>query len=240
MVRRRISQTGSNRNSFVRVLIFGLAISGALMALAQSANENLVTLNTRTFDLGTDVASMRRDPDFVPMNDIDWLDPLLDADAVLGATVFHLAVMDKSNKSADALWSFDGFFGKDFQYKQNIPERFVIEGYETRSYHQSSFGRLMMIPLDPTADYSVTCDVEPNTDRVMYCGVWASYPPDPLIFLKARLYFPAPWNERRQQFGAIAARMREIAYCLDVTDKSLELLADGTPKLTDCRAGAGM
>jgi len=66
-----------------------------------------------------------------------------------------------------------------------------------------------------------------------------SYPPDPLIYLQARLYFPPPEMIRSAPLYAIAARMREVAYCLDITDRPLEIEASGLPKLQDCRKGPG-
>ena len=63
----------------LRALIAALMAIGLAKALHADADPgHLVTLNTRTFDLGIEVAKMRRDPDFVPMNEIDWLKPILD------------------------------------------------------------------------------------------------------------------------------------------------------------------
>ena len=64
-------------------------------------------------------------------------------------------------------------------------------------------------------------------------------PPDPLIYLKARLYHPQDWDKTRGELDDMVARMREIAACLDVTGRELEHNADGTPKLTGCKTGAG-
>ena len=90
------------RAMVVSLLVFALAPA----VWAESDPSHLVTLNTRTFDLGIEVAKMRRDPNFVPMNEIDWLKPILDTDPALGPVVFHLEMAHPSNKTASWLWEW--------------------------------------------------------------------------------------------------------------------------------------
>jgi hypothetical protein len=222
-----------------RLIPLLLALTLPQVVMAQTHPENLVTFNTRTFDLGTDASQIRRDADFVPMNEIDWLSPILNADPALGAAVFHLKMAHPSTTTADHRWSFDGNLGRDFQYDQNIPEMFVIDGLETRSRHEDGSGGVLMIATDPQAAYSVTCDLNRDGTRVSLCVVRASYPPDPLIYLQARLYFPDPWNVHNNPFAPIADRMREMARCLDITDRELEVTAEGVPLVAGCRDGVG-
>lgn len=239
------------RDSVVRGFALALAVAVLLApgsARAQSDPSHLVTLNNRTFDLATDVSKMRRDPDFVPMNEIDWLAPLLDADPLLGPVVFHLKVADPSTKSASWMWRWEGSltegpgYGQSYDYKyvDNIPVRFQIPGYETRSANDDGLGPVMMIPTDIAADYSVMCSPDRQSGKIIICIIIAAYPPDPLIYLQARLYAPEPWDKTREELDDIVARMREIAYCLDVTDRALELAPEGVPKTSDCRNGVGM
>ncbi|SEN35022.1 hypothetical protein SAMN04488103_104260 [Gemmobacter aquatilis] len=229
----------------LRVLIAALMAIGLAKALhADPDPGHLVTLNTRTFDLGIEVAKMRRDPDFVPMNEIDWLKPILDADPALGPTVFHIEMAHPSIKTAARLWEWGeagkaGTLASRFRYTSHIPERFQLPGFETRSYHENGQGSVVMIPTDPSANFSVSCDLNPRTDALLFCVLYAAYPPDPLIFLKARLYHPAPQTIRSAPLHAIAARMREIASCLDVTVQPLDRAPDGLPKLQDCQSGPG-
>lgn len=78
-----------------------------------------------------------------------------------------------------------------------------------------------MLPNESTDDFYVHCSGW-SIEKHAFCGVNASYPPDPNIRLYARVYTATkPPND----FRAIARRMREIAYCLDVTD---QLLPDGS------------
>jgi hypothetical protein len=226
-----------------------VAVSVAATPAATQAQENpdhLVTLNTRTFDLGTDVSKMRLDPDFVPMDEIDWLRPVLDSDPVLGpTTVFHLKMAHPSTITASDAWEWGdpadgGSLAYRFKYASAIEERFQIPGFETRSYHEDGSGGVAMVPIDQNTDFAVLCSLDRESDKVLFCALRASYPPDPLIYLQARLYLPEPWMERREKLGVVADRMREIAYCLDVTDREIELDAEGQRRIAGCKVGAGM
>lgn len=228
-----------------RAMIASLALSIlSPEARAESNPGHLVTLNTRTFDLGMDVAKMRRDPDFVPMNEIDWLESILVKDPALGPLVFHLKMAHPSNKTASWLWEWGdandgGTLAYSHRYSGNIPELFQVPGFETRTSHQSGKGFVAMLPRDADADFSLNCMPDNKTGDPSFCVLYASYPPDPLIYLQARLYFPPPEMIRSAPLYAIAARMREVAYCLDITDRPLEIEASGLPKLQDCRKGPG-
>ena len=187
---------------------------------------------------------MRRDPNFVPMNEIDWLKPILDTDPALGPVVFHIQMTHPSNKTASWLWEWGdaakgGTLAYRFKYSNHIPERFQLPGFETRSSHESGQTDVAMVPREEDADFSIECTPNNRTGGLLFCVLKASYPPDPLIFLKARLYHPDPEMIRSAPLHAIAARMREIAYCLDVTDRPLEIEPNGLPKLHDCRRGPG-
>jgi hypothetical protein len=110
----------------IRAIVVSVGVAtSSLAAHGESSPEHLVTLNTRTFDLGTDVSKMRRDADFVPMNDIGWLSPILDADPVLGPTVFHIKVAHASNVSIDYLWEYVKNNAHDFPYSDNTPQRLL-------------------------------------------------------------------------------------------------------------------
>ncbi len=64
------------------------SLSCVAPAFAETDASTLVRMHSRVFDLGTDVSKMRRDDDFVPMNEIPWLEPILDDDLALRGTVF--------------------------------------------------------------------------------------------------------------------------------------------------------
>lgn len=216
----------------------------AQSALAESDPGHLVVLNTRTFDLGIEVSKMRRDPDFVPMNEINWLKPILDTDPALGPVVFHLKMARPSNKTASWLWEWgdvaeDGTLASFHKFSGDIPELYQVPGFETRTSHENGKGSVAILPREADAEFSLECMPDNKTGDPNFCVLVASYPPDPLIYLKARLYYPPPDMIRSAPLHAIAARMREIAYCLDVTERPLEVQQDGLPKLHDCRRGPG-
>ena len=65
------------------------------------------------------------------------------------------------------------------------------------------------------------------------CVVYATYPPDDYVKLKARLYWPPDPADAPTYFRDVARRMREVAYCLDVTDELIDV-SEVHPTLTGC------
>jgi hypothetical protein len=100
----------------------------------------------------------------------------------------------------------------EFPLTENIPDMFVLDGYQTRSGHPSN-RRLLLVPRDDPTDFYVDC-LGGNIEKHRFCAVSVSYPMDPNIWLLARVYHPEP----PFHFREIARRIREIAYCLDVTE----------------------
>lgn len=223
------------------MVVFCLFSTGGQVA-AEPQPEHLVTLNTRTFDLGVIVAEMRRTPDFIPMMDVDWLREILWADPDFGpATVFHIDMTHPSNGTAKHLWTFDPDWESYFVYTDNVPKKLQVPGMDVRSHTVDWTGDFKMVPMDPDAGFSVECGRNRSTQEPTVCVILASYPPDPLIYLKTRDYNQImPWEDRFRRFDDIAAKMREIALCLDVTDREIEFDATGKRKLADCKVGAGM
>lgn len=210
---------------------------GSLADESNPAN-GLVTFHTRTFDLRTDAAKLMRNPDTIVLDDIKWLGPILEADPVLYDTVFHIR---DGRVPSDWLWHAPGP-GMAYKYNTEIPDQFRLPGYETWSSSPNSTVDFLLLPTRGPRDYSVTCGTDRKSNRLLLCVVVASYPPDPHIFLKARVYFPNPLAETSKRFGSIAERMREIAYCLDVTDgsKVFGIGNDGLAILANCKNEIGM
>lgn len=158
----------------IHTMVVAVAVAAiSLPAQGQSSPEHLVKLNSRTFDLATDIRELRRDADFVPLNEIGWLGPILDADPVLGPTVFHLKMADPSMVSASWLWQWEvnqdqqpgSGQSYDYKYSRNIPERFQIPGYEARANNEDGLGGVIMIPSDPNADYAISCSQDRKIRR---------------------------------------------------------------------------
>ncbi|WP_205618242.1 hypothetical protein, partial [Thioclava indica] len=94
--------------------------------------------------------------------------------------------------------------------------------------------RLHYIPQSPDAGFDVTCSVDNLREKMRLCIVYATYPPDDGIRLKAGLYFPKDPATRPGYFREVAERMRDLVYCLDVTDDLADVQKD-RPTLTGCQ-----
>ena len=188
---------------------------GFLLAIPLDAKEipsdtSLVQMNTRVFDLRTDIRDLRRDDDFIPLTEIEWLLELINNDPYLAPTVVHIQVRP------DPIQTFWPSLEPDreFPLTENIPDSFIIDGFQTRSAHPTN-RRLRLLPIADSNDFYVNCYGPDLEKQALLCVVYASYPPDPNIRLMARIYYPKP----PYHFREIAHRIREIAYCLDVTDR---------------------
>ncbi|WP_457647070.1 hypothetical protein [Profundibacter sp.] len=195
-------------------VIFLWAI-GFLLAVPLNAKENpsdtsLVQMNTRTFDLRTDISGLRRDDDFIPLTDIEWLHKLIKSDPLLLTTIVHIQVRPDPIRTFWPSLESD----REFPLTENIPGSFIIDGFQTRSAHPTNRS-LRLLPIADPNDFFVNCSGPDLEKQALLCVVYASYPPDPNIRLMARIYYPKP----PYHFREIAHRIREIAYCLDVTDR---------------------
>lgn len=213
------------------ILVIVLAFPANAQELPVGAT--LIQMNTRIFDLRTDVRNLRRSEDFIPLTEIKWLLEITNRDPYLEPTVVHIQVRP------EPIRIFWPSVKQDDEYPltENIPEIFIIDGFQTRSTHPSN-RMLLLLPIDDPYDFYVKCNGG-DIEKQPFCSVNASYPPDPNIRLKARIYYSKP----PYNFREIAHRMREIAYCLDVTDRlgkdgrSPEKTVDpygGLPMLEDC------
>ena len=75
------------------------------------------------------------------------------------------------------------------------------------------------MPKDKSLSFRVGCGLNKALDRIQFCGLSASYAPVRNLALYAKLYFPDPPASNPDYFAALAARMRHVAYCLDVTHR---------------------
>ena len=67
-----------------------------------------------------------------------------------------------------------------------------------------------------------------------FCLILATYPPDDGIRLKVRLYHPDDPAERPDYFRNVAERLRDLVYCLDVTEVKRDVQVEN-PNLSGCR-----
>jgi hypothetical protein len=195
----------------------------SVVCLAQTdrplhADENrlgIIRMNVRVFDVGVDPALLRRDPDFIPLNRIPWLEKHLDKDPLLKSLVIQIRVL---NHPADHLWGFPGP-GKIFSHEVTLAEHLILEGYSVKSASPDVMNHLLFIPKDDTQSFSVSCHVDrQDSSEFSFCSVAAAYPPDPQIFLSMRIYDPQQLDDFPRQLIEIVKSVRKIVYCLDVTD----------------------
>jgi hypothetical protein len=127
----------------------------------------------------------------------------------------------------------------DFKFTESVPARLRIPGYSTYSASPNGASQVMLVPDSADVPFAVTCGKAPRDVEFLLCVVVSSYPPDPKIFLQARVYFPKPFEAFYPRFAPIAARMLEIATCLDVTDGDRPRAPDGSRVLVGCRDRPG-
>ncbi len=229
------------KRAFSAALIFSVVAWGHA-AIADDLTEatSLITLNTRTFDMRADITDLRRDDNFIPLLDVDWINQVLTADPYLNRIVVHIELWPDALRNSWPTLEPQHFY----PVVDGIPEAFQVDGMLARA-GQESFRSILLVPIEDPYDFQVRCskksvDVAIDTYVFGACFVRASYPPDPRIVLLARIYQP---GVKPFHFREIAHRMREIALCLDVTDAvaagSYEPApyiqpGDILPDMTDC------
>ena len=215
------------------VIIFCGLLAGSPV-IAQTAQT--VELSTRTFWLGEVPNTMSVDPPFFDPGRIRWISKIMDADPVLKDTVIHveLALMPAGESVREEPDNYVPL-GKD-----RLNPRYDVPGYRIFGYPAPldnptrPSNRLRYMPLFPGADFFVSCGVNNVREEIVLCVVYATYPPDDGIRLKARLYFPKDPATRPGYFREVAERMRDLLYCLDVTDHMVDVKKE-RPTLTGCR-----
>ena len=126
------------------------------------------------------------------------------------------------------------------------PERLEDDpSYMAEGHDVITYGDLdeYIYPKDSPIKYMVFCTRGGlNPGELNICSIDVAYPYGANVVLMARKYFPGKLPEISRYFEPIAARMIEIAVCLDVTGKAddeplpneRELL-ERDPDLSDCR-----
>lgn len=186
----------------------------ALPASSQDVppDASLITLGSRTFNFRADVRNMRRDDHFIPIQEVDWIANLMRGEPVFDRVVVH--IREHAFARLDIWPSLDsvGTLPSEYPLTDNIPELFIVDGFQTRSSHPSN-GDLVLIPIDEPKKFFVNCMPDLLAEKAN-CFLIAPYAPDPNLYLLARMYYPTPpFN-----FHEVANRMLEMAYCLDITN----------------------
>ncbi|WP_260003251.1 hypothetical protein [Leisingera caerulea] len=172
-------------------------------------------LNTRVFFLGVNPETLRRDADFIPLNRVAWIDSFLSADPHLQGAVVHIRARPQP---VTQQWAFPGP-GLLYKFSGGIPKKFFLDGYRIRSTKADDHVSFMYLPDSERQNFSVTCTVDRVTlSEFSFCVVTANYPLDANLFVQARIYQPEKYEDLSVAFREISERIRNVAYCLDVTD----------------------
>lgn len=192
-----------------------------------------VDLSSRSFWIGERPATADVDFPFIALRDIDWIEAVLGADPVLNDAVVQIEQEGMSPEDSVAATvagprGDEVLLGPDRLRPQfNLPD-YRIYGSPVRTAKD-----FLYVPVDPTAGFIVRCALRSDVEHISVCVIFASYAPDDHIRLKARLYSPPDPVERPTYFRDVVERLREVAYCLDVTDERANIPAT-PPKLSGC------
>ncbi|MES2435260.1 MAG: hypothetical protein V4586_15740 [Pseudomonadota bacterium] len=173
---------------------------------------------------------MDSDTPFIAVREIDWIEAILSTDPVLQNAVVHIELTFRSVADfAAAPNEGEVLLGSD-----RLPSKFNLSDYRIYGSPVVTAKSFTYVPFDPAAGFRVGCSQRDDVEHMLLCVVYATYPPDDRIRLKARLYFPPDPADVPTYFRDVAERMREVAYCLDVTDE-IRTVPAAPPKLSGCR-----
>ena len=211
-------------------LLIGLLAADPLTA-------QTVELSSRTFWLGRVQSSMTSYPPFFVPQERNWIEKILDADPVLRNTVIHveLTLNPVSSTLGEVLPGYVPLGSDKLDPRYDLPGYRIVGGPVDRAWHPTS---LQYLPQWPGAGFYVNCGVDNERGALRFCLLIADYPPDDRIRLKARLYFPDLPAESPNRFREVAERMRDLVYCLDVTDEQVNV-QETRPTLAGCRPEPG-
>lgn len=211
----------SCRGAKLAIVLNALIVAGAL---AQGHGKTEIQMQSRVFDLGVDPSTLRRDDTFIPIDRAPWIDAIMEADPYLHSTVIHIedrviihSFPGKEPSTGLFIWAIDHPRFKDnWPDNSDVPDHMVLDGYIAGPVTPfTNRGTIKYFPDDDPYDFSVSCSYDHNDGWPNFCGMIVSYPPDPLLRTKVRVYgVTRPLND----FRAIAEHARALVYCLDVTD----------------------
>ena len=209
---------------------------------------SLVELGDRVFLVGEIPRATQVEPDFLPLNDVDWLHDILDRDPMLGPMrVVFLA--SEARTPPDLLFSERGIPG-DYGNSDLVPKEYRVPELrvEVSSSDAPGFTHYLAMEKGNRPSWLSTCFVrhpaEDDRSTLSTCGISSAYPYDPGLLLTLRIYGPPEPDEIGAIFPGAAERMVEILTCLDVTEdvpatddearlRLSQLIADN-PDLRDC------
>lgn len=215
--------------------LLNAAVVASLLPLPLAAQT--VDLATRTFWIGERPKTMDVDTPFVVLQEIDWIDELLRQEPLFNGAVLVIEEEQNPAGTHSVAWSVARLLPGEVELGLDVlPPQFSIPGYTIYGNPKHEKPSPVYVPDDPSAGFKVRCGWEVGEYRLLGCTLVATYAPDDNIRLKARLYWQQDPAEDPTRFRDLVNRLREVAYCLDVT----EVLVDVPtvyPDLKDCRRG---
>ena len=206
------------------------------VASALPHDDGVVSVGDREFYVGELTQSFGDDAWSFDFRHSPWLKILLDNDPLLSD---QSVIFFRSGVPATDLVGEVPTEMKEHERLEDDPA-YMADGHDV-----VIFGDLDedVYPKNSPIKYSVSCTRGGfNPGELNLCSIRVAYPYASNVLLRARKYFPGKLPEISGNFEPIAARMIEIAVCLDVTDQSdAERQTSGTelleqnPYLSDCK-----
>lgn len=204
-----------------------------LLALPVAAQT--VELANRTFWIGERPKTMDVDSPFVALLDIDWINEVLGNEPVFKGAALQIEQEQGPEGTHSVARSVAHLTPMEVELDPNIlPLEFRIPGYKIFGIPRHQKPNLVYVPVDADAGFKVRCGWVTGEYRLNVCTITATYAPDDNIRLKAALYFPPDPIEQPTRFRDVVERLREVAECLDVTDKMVDV-PTVYPNLKGCR-----
>lgn len=186
--------------------------------VAAPLSAQTVKLSTRTFWVGDRPKTMDSDTPYLALRDIDWIEAVLGTDPVLKDAVVHIELNFVSVAQFVAAPEKDEIpLGPE-----RVPPQFRLPDYTIYGPPAATSKSFTYLPADPGGGFIVKCGQRDDAEKMMLCVVYAAYAPDDRIRLQAALYFPPDPAEVPTYFRDVVQRMRDVATCLDVTDKLVD------------------
>lgn len=184
------------------------------LSVALPHQNGVVTVGDRDFYVGVLTDSFGEDAWSFSLRHAPWLKTLLDNDPVLSdydvrffrSGVPAIDLVDRTKSSSFERMTLED----DPQY---MADNHVVFNYRDLDQY--------VYPKNSPLTYEVTCIRGGfNPGELDLCHLIVVYPHGTNVTLTARQYFPGTLPDVSRNFEQIAARMLEIATCLDVTDQS--------------------
>ena len=213
----------------------------ALAALPAVADEprGTVEIGTRTFLVDQVPWETERQPNFLPINGVDWVHAIMDADPIMGPRRVVFFIHDERPSMRQLL--SQGWRERHFGRQDLVPEAFRVDGLtvEVNPRDPPPLTSFLYLDDDDAPTWKTSCTFRyPPEDRSEFsgCSMMTTYPADPDISVNLRIYAPPYVAGIGESFPALAARMVEILACLDVTDDPPATRAEAEARLDRLRA----